>query len=187
MGLMHNAFVALVAYQVMMALVLTVERQWYRLADLAKVRGWWLLAASALFGLLAGVSLYVLAPLLGLTAGLAPKLAAIGLTAATWPWFIGVFVLTNPWLEELYWRGYLGSDSVTPVWTDAWFSGYHVIMLLGFVPVVGLAAAFVLLFACGWAWRQSARATGDLMFAGISHFAADLSLLITVWALAVLS
>lgn len=180
--LLHSAWASFLVYQIAMILVLSVEREWHRVPGLMKSRSAAFLAVAAgtAFG---GVALYLLAPSLGLADGIAANCARLGLSGASWLPFIAFIGLTNPWLEEVYWRGYLGSDATELLANDAWFGGYHVLILAPFVSWWWSAAAFVVLSGVAWVWRQSARLSGGVLVASVSHFAADVSILVAVWAL----
>ena len=179
---LRSAWASFAIYQVLMVLVLSLARQWHRVPELARSRSRPLFVVAVATPL-GGIALYLLAPVLGLTANLAATCARFGITNATWLPFIVCFGLTNPWLEELYWRGYLGSASTTLRWNDVWFGAYHALFLAPFIGWSSLSA-LVLLIAVGWAWRQTARLSQGLLVPAVSHFCADVSILLAVRALA---
>lgn len=127
--LFHSAWAALLGYHVGILLVFALTGSWRRLERFKPSgSGDWALGL-ALPSLLAGLWVYTRWASLD-TRHLAPVfLASLGLNGDSWPWFIAYFALINPWLEELYWRGLLGSPSPLPVPDDAWFSAYHLLIL----------------------------------------------------------
>lgn len=110
-------------------------------------------------------------------------LEALGLAGLSWWVFMAYYTLVNPWLEEAFWRGFLGSDAKGPVATDVLFAGYHIVVLLRFVGIEwALLCAAALSFAA-WAWRQLARETDGLLVPCASHLVADLSIIVTAHVL----
>ena len=62
--------------------------------------------------------------------GVAALLAGWGLTFETWWLFTAWLGVANPWLEQRFWRGLLGSPSIWPRATDGWFAGYHLLVIV---------------------------------------------------------
>jgi len=185
MYLFHSAWAAVLLYHLGMALVLTLGRGWGALRGLGAGRQPLGLAATSLFGVSGGVLLYVLWPLLGVPPGVGASLAHLGITQTAWPAFIAYFCLVNPWLEEIYWRGYLGDSAARPVPNDVLFAGYHVLVLASFIRWPWLLAVLVVLAGAGWLWRQQARRTGGLLASAVSHFLADTGVFLTVYLLVI--
>ncbi len=48
---------------------------------------------------------------------------------SSWPLFIAYFSLVNPFFEEYFWRGVLGSNSKKLYIGDAAYAGYHILIL----------------------------------------------------------
>ena len=111
------------------------------------------------------------------------ELADLGLCNTAWLLFMVYYVTINPLLEELFWRGYLGSDSTFLTWNDIWFAGYHILVLVRFVTVTWIVASFLVLVGAAWFWRQLARKYNGLMVPIASHAAADLSIIAAVFFL----
>jgi len=182
MYLARSVWIAFWLYEAGMVAVLAHERQWFRLRDLWRSKSA-ALAGAAVATLVAGPVLYALAVAGDIGPRLAEATAVFGPSAGAWPLFIACFCLTNPWLEELYWRGYLGEASTRWSWRDVLFAGYHPLFLVPFVGWWWALAAFVLLVVVARLWRQAARLGGGLLVPVISHFAADLSILLASWVL----
>ncbi len=150
------------------------------------LRGWnSLVGLGAIgFGIGGGVLIYVLAPFAGIDAALInPAIAKLGLTGTGWLLFVIYHTFANPWFEEILWRGKLRSDSPWPVWSDALFAGYHVLVLMLFLEWLWVVLAFVILIAAGWLWRQLRRRFDGLLVPVMSHLAADGSIMFVVYML----
>jgi hypothetical protein len=146
---------------------------------------YYLLIVTALLGAAGGLLLYLLWPWLGIPSDLSRYLQSNGLSLEAWPYFIAYFVLINPWLEEFFWRGCLGSDSKLPVLNDLFFAGYHLMVLAGKVDFIWLIAVFIVLSLAAWFWRQANRWNHGLTSSIVSHFAADLTLILVIYYMAV--
>jgi hypothetical protein len=180
----QRAWVALLGFHAGMFAILWIERPAIPILKLFyKEDNLVMLAACAILGGSAGVLLYFLWPFLGNLQNLRTYLASIGLTSATWPFFLAYFCLVNPWLEECFWRGYLGSPSKSLTAMDLLFAGYHLLVLYGIISLGWLVLTAVVLTLTAWLWRQTARASGGLLIASLSHLAADLSVLLVAYSL----
>ena len=138
---------------------------------------------SIIFGLLGGLIIYFLAPYSGLISNLNPVLLSLGLSGSLWLIFVIYHSTINPWFEELYWRGYLGSSKKGLVLTDFIFSGYHLLVLALFLNWYWLILAFIILTIAAWFWRQLARKNKGLLISILSHMAADASIMIVAYLL----
>lgn len=185
MYLLRNAWAAVLLYHLGMAGVLLAERRWGEARKLGAGLQPLHLAGTGAFGLSGGVLLYLLWPLLGLPAGFADALAHLGITKAAWPLFLAYFCAVNPWLEEVYWRGFLGDDAARPIPNDALFAGYHVLVMAGFVWWPWLIVAMFGLTGAGWLWRQQSHLARGLLVPAVSHLLADAAILLTVYRFAV--
>ena len=115
----HSAWGALLGFHAVMLSALWLDRRNLPpLSLLVKSRHYRWVIVSLLIGSLSGLGLYALWPWLGIAPDLSAQLGALGLTRATWPAFILYFTLVNPWIEEFFWRGYLGSASKWPANMD---------------------------------------------------------------------
>jgi membrane protease YdiL (CAAX protease family) len=121
----------------------------------------------------AAMVFYFLWPLSGIPQDVHPVLQGIGLSEGNYLYLLAYFVLVNPWIEEYFWRGYLGSTSkgITPC--DVLFAGYHVMLLATVIGAIWLVPAFVILSSAAWFWRQCDRWSQGLGASILSHITAD--------------
>jgi len=175
----HSAWAAIFAYHAGILLLLWAAG-FKRLSPFRLTIPIWKLLSFAGLGAGAGVMLAFLWPYLFVSPALTQTLQQWGLTRMTWPFFIIYFALANPWLEELYWRGWLGSDARPPVPNDAFFAGFHLVILAPFISSAWLIVSFTILVLTGWMWRQIARRSMSLFPAALFHLAADVSILIAI-------
>lgn len=181
--LFHSGWAALVGYHVGIIAVLTLEGAWEIAPRL--LAGWHpaRFALSLTASALSGPLLLWLWPWVQAQDALDAQLAAWGLSGAAWPAFALYFTLANGWLEEGYWRGYLGKTARGPCWADLWFAAYHMIVLSAIVDWPWQLFSLILLIAAAWLWRQAAHATGGLLVPVLAHIAADASIMLAVSSL----
>jgi hypothetical protein len=177
---LRSAWGALVGFHLALLPLLVTHRQDFPPRFLAPVSMRMLLSV-AVAGLSAGLGLWLIWPSAGLPADYPARVAALGLSSLTWPFFIAYFALVNPWLEESYWRAIFTSLSPYPAPVDFLFAGYHLIILLLFVGPPWMFLAFVILALASWFWRQVSRYTGSLLPATLSHLLADFSILMVLY------
>jgi hypothetical protein len=142
----------------------------------------WLSLALLCSCLLTGVLIYFLWPWLGRipSTGLASFLAGWGLSPRLWPYFVLLICLTTPWLEEMYWRIWLGASGHTTLETSAWFAGYHLLVLLPLVRVGWLLFAFASLSLAGLWWNRHTPSRRGFLWTTLTHLLADLSILLAI-------
>jgi len=161
----------------------------------ALLRGWRTGPGLALGAVcaLTGVTIYFAFPLAAATgagpteasavSGLAGSLAGFGVRGMGFWLLCGWYVAVTPWIEELFWRGRLGTGRRGVDASDILFAGYHVLVLLKFLQWPWTVLAFVSLAAIAWAWRRVMRATGGLAIPVFTHAVADISTMIAVYML----
>ena len=132
-----------------------------------------------------GVCLYFLRNYFGFAADLHTQLESIGLTTQTWLPFMLYAVLVNPFLEEYFWRGYLGSEAKGLYPFDLIFAGYHVLILIGKVNWLAIVLIVIALTFAAWFWRQVARESGGLLAPALGHMAADLTILLAIYRITI--
>ncbi len=180
--LFESAWLTLLIYHGSMLLVLWREKNLSEFRNLFS--GWSTPTGGGLFlfGLFAGATLFILGPRAGIQAGLMdPVLVRLGLGGAAFLPFVLYHSMVNPWLEEVYWRGHLGSRSKRPIPGDLLFAGYHLLVLSMFMEWAWLVVAFLVLGFAAWLWRQIATRHNGLSVPALSHLAADGSILFVVW------
>jgi membrane protease YdiL (CAAX protease family) len=106
---------------------------------------------------------------------------AMGLRPSNWPAFILYFSLLNPFIEEYFWRGYLGSQTTNFHISDFLYAGFHGLILLNKVQPSMIAYSLAVLTLAGWFWRQVAREDNGLLAPVLGHMAADFTILMAVY------
>ena len=177
----HNAWVAILSYHAAIVAVIILSKPVVPFKQIIRSSTYTLLIFSVVIGACGGVLLYLLWPLLSVPLDIDSYMRSIGLTATVWPYFIAYYVLVNPAFEEYYWRGYLGSSLKRPILSDFIFAGYHLIVLAGKVGLFWLAVTFMVLCCAAWYWRQVSRITGGLLTATLSHMAADITVILSIY------
>jgi len=179
---LKNAWAAILGYHLGILLLVTLAGAWPSLEKFRPGAPLWKIILFSLTGGLAGLAVYVLWPVIHVSPGLPKSLLEWGLGPGSWPLFIIYSALVNPWLEEIYWRNWLGSTQAHPVYTDAVFGGFHLIILAPFFPPFWLAVVFIILTASGWMWRQVVRTGNSLLASTLFHMVADVSILLVIWS-----
>jgi membrane protease YdiL (CAAX protease family) len=128
-----------------------------------------------------GIGLYFLWDVFGIAHDLPAQLQSIGLNLSSWFAFIAYFSLVNPFVEEYFWRGALGSDSKKLYIGDVIFAGYHALVLWGRVHPLSIVFAVIILTSAGWLWRQISREDSGLLAAVLGHMVADFSILMVIY------
>lgn len=131
-----------------------------------------------------GVSLYFMWDFFGFTSDFPAQIAALGLNSSNWPLFIAYFAFINPFIEEYFWRGYLGSKTKSLHISDFLYAGFHALVLINKVQTESIVFGVSVLVFAGWLWRQIAREDGGLLAPALGHMAADLTILVTVYKMA---
>lgn len=181
MFLFKNAWAALLGFHIAILLTVLFLRPSLSVRTLFKSRSQKWILASVLFCSTSGIGLYFLWPVFGVSDNLSTQLLAMGLTPVSWPSFLAYFSLVNPFVEEYFWRGVLGNDSLKPYFGDVVFAGYHALILWGRVHLVFVLFAVAVLVSAGWLWRQISREDGGLLAAALGHAAADFTILFAIY------
>jgi hypothetical protein len=142
----------------------------------------WVIFNILLCGL-SGFGVYYLRPFVGLTSDFAAQMAEFGLHASSMPAFIMYFSLVNPFLEEYFWRAFLGSDTKGFFIGDLLYAGYHAIILINRVSLFAVLFTIACLTFMGWLWRQTKRVQNGLLASALGHMAADFSILMAVYSI----
>lgn len=179
----HSAWIAILGFHAGLILILFLERPGIPLASLIRGNHIPTLIGCVFLGASSGLLLYLAWPIFSISPDLAADLASIGLTRAAWPGFIAYAALVNPWIEEYFWRGYLGSDSRKVLPIDFLFAGFHLLILYGKTNWAWMLFSLLVLTFASWVWRGVHRKTGGLLIPVLSHAAADLSILMAVYSM----
>ena len=105
-------------------------------------------------------------------------LTNFGLYGSSWFFFMIYFSTVQPFLEELYWRGYLECSHKCLSLTDLAFAGYHVFVLAWFIKLPWLVMAFIVLTVAAYGWRYIAYKFEGLAVPLLSHITADISIIV---------
>lgn len=134
---------------------------------------------------LAGPLLYFIWPLISIDPkGLSAQLGALGLEGRGWIIFVFIFIVINPLMEEVFWRGFLEGKGKLPQLADIIFAGYHLPVLAFFIKPGWLIPALAVISCGGWVWRRLSRISGGLAVSLASHIAADVSIVTAVQIIA---
>ncbi|MBI5842580.1 MAG: CPBP family intramembrane metalloprotease [Chloroflexi bacterium] len=177
----RSAWGALLGFHIGLLSILFIERPPLLFGALFKGFHPALLIGCVLLSASSGLTLYFGWPIFSISPNLAADLASIGLTPAVWSAFIAYFALVNPWIEEYFWRGYLGDPSSKILPVDFYFAGYHLLILFGRTNWAWMLVSLLTLAGVAWLWRQVYRKTGGLLIPLLAHMAADLSILTAVY------
>jgi membrane protease YdiL (CAAX protease family) len=181
----QQAWAALLGFHIAIILSLLLAKSTIPVTTLCKsndIR--WVILNIFLCGS-SGISLYFLWSYFRVVRDLPGYTESLGLTSLTWPLFIAYFVLVNPFLEEYFWRGYLGSSTWQLHPSDFLYAGFHGLILLGKMQAGTVFYSLGLLVLAGWFWRQLARVNGGLLAPVLGHMAADFTILIAVYQMVV--
>jgi len=181
----HNAWLAILSYHAGMIAIILLSKTRISLKQAFQCKKAWIPIITALVGAGGGLLLYVLWPLLSVPDDISLYIRSIGLNEQTWPVFLAYFVIINPLIEEYYWRGCLASATRGITANDLLFSGYHLLVLAGHMEAIWLLGVFLVLAAGAWFWRQANRLNGGLLASVVSHIAADIAVMLTIYLLAV--
>ena len=179
--LFDSAWGALIGFHVAIVVSLLIARPAIPIKTLFSNHNFkWIPLSIVLCGS-SGVTLYLLWNYFGFAANLPTQAQAPGLNGASWIPFIAYFALVNPWVEEYFWRGYLGSTTTSPAISDFLYSGFHGLILINKVQTASIFFALAVLVLAGWFWRQIARKDEGLLAPVLGHMAADLAILFVVY------
>ena len=140
----------------------------------------WVILSILLCGS-SGVGLYFLWHQFGIAINISEQTMSLGLNPDNWLFFIAYFALVNPFIEEYFWRGYLGNATRNFIISDAIYAGYHALVLIGRAHLITIMFCMALLTFAGWLWRQIAREDQGLLAPALGHMSADFMILAAVY------
>ena len=126
----HSAWGALVGFHIAILVSLLIARPNIPVSILFKNANIKWIVISVLLCGSSGISLYFWWDKFRFAYDLSAQVAALGLNSTTWLPFIAYFALVNPFVEEYFWRGYLGSDTKLLHTSDFIYAGFHALILI---------------------------------------------------------
>lgn len=177
----HSAWGALLAFHLAIIASLLLAKPRIPIHILFKSNNIkWIMASILICGS-SGITLYFLWAYFGFTDDLSRQVESLGLNALTWPAFITYFALVNPFIEEYFWRGYLGNPTKGLTIYDFIYAGFHALIVINKMRPGSIVYGLVLLTLAGWFWRQIARKDHGLLAAVLGHMMADFTILMAVY------
>ena len=177
----HSAWGALVGFHVVIIVSLLIARPNIPFTVLFKSTNLKWIFLSVLFCGSGGVALYFMWNIFGFVSNLPVQVEALGLNSSNWLTFIAYFALVNPFIEEYFWRGYLGNPTKSLYLSDFIYSGFHGLILIGKVHSYSILFGLSVLVFAGWLWRQISREDHGLLASVLGHMAADFTILMAVY------
>lgn len=141
--------------------------------------GWWYL--SAIVFAAGGAIFYIVWPYVcPSSACVSASLNDFGINRGNWLYLAVYFCVINSLIEELFWRGYLGSDKKRLRIEDVAFGGYHSLVFIAFADILWALPVLAACAFAGWLWRMARAATGSLVVPILTHLCADISIVMAV-------
>lgn len=177
----HSAWGALLGFHFAIVFSLLIAKPAIPIRILFRSKNIKWIIFSILLGGSSGVVLYFLWDSFGFVNDLSARVESLGLNSSNWITFIAYFAMVNPFVEEYFWRGYLGSPTKGLYVSDFVYSGFHALILIGKVHTGMIFFALAMLVLAGWLWRQIGHKDGGLLAPMLGHMLADFSILMAVY------
>ena len=176
----HSAWAAILLYHTIALLVMLTCKN--KNEHVQKSDGWPLLPYIVIIACSAGgVIFYYIWPYITPNSNtLAHKLQYFNINKHNWLYFAVYFCIVNSIIEELFWRGYLGSDHKAIHKNDLLFAGYHALVLLAFTNIIWTIPLLATCTFAGWLWRTLRMIKGNLTIPILTHIIADFSIIMAV-------
>lgn len=176
----HSAWGALLGFHAVILISLLIARPNTSLKTLLTNKNFEWIFLSVLPCGASGLLVYLLWAVFGFASDIPAQVASLGLNASNWSLFIAYFALVNPFLEEYFWRGWLGDKRKSLHTSDFLYAGFHGLILIGRLRTGSILFGLSILVLAGWFWRQIAREDGGLLAPVLGHMAADFTILLAV-------
>jgi membrane protease YdiL (CAAX protease family) len=111
---------------------------------------------------------------------LTKTLMEFGLGNIGWIIFVIYYILLNPLIEELFWRGLLDGKGIKFLLVDLLFAGYHTLVLIFFIKIEWAFIAAIIIFIASVVWRKIDKSNNGIIISYLSHLAADISIIIAI-------
>lgn len=181
MFILHSAWGALLGFHLAIIVSLALAKPSLPISFLFKYHNFkWILLSVLLCGS-SGFTLYFIWNYFGMVDNIVPQTESFGLNNHTWLPFIAYFTFVNPFIEEYFWRGYLGSSTRSLHISDFLYAGFHGLILLGQMSISSIFFCLLALAVAGWLWRQIQREDQGLLAPLLGHMAADFTILFTIF------
>jgi hypothetical protein len=177
LGLLRNAWIAMLFYQVLMVIaILFWGKKSVKQRTLHSRRILAFVTAS-----LSGFALYFAWDFIGIHLDAHTLKSIFGLNFTQFTILALYLSLTNPWLEEQFWRGILADSRPVPAWQDLAFAGYHLLVVAWVLDWYWWPLVLLALAGAAWWWRQLARHEGGLNGVVWTHLLADFAIMLALW------
>lgn len=179
--LLHNALIAIALYHLGIVAGLFYSGKANIFKTVFTGFNWPIALIMVILSLSVGLAVFFLWPYAKLEGvHLAQSLEKYGVNGF-WAYVFSIYsIMVNPIMEEVLWRGYFKGDPYRPVWIDAAFAGYHILVLVMYISLPIAILAFVVLSLSSWILRAIRHQLGGLAVPCLMHFAADVAIFIAV-------
>jgi hypothetical protein len=181
----HQAWAAMLGFHFGIVLSLLFARSQLPVKIVFKSNDIRWVVLSILLSSSGGIFLYLFRSSFGIVSDLPAQVESLGLNSSNWIAFITYFALVNPWIEEYFWRGYLGSPTKSLYISDFAYAGFHALVLWSKAQTVSIIYSLIVLVFAGWFWRQLARTEQGLLAPVLGHMAADFTIMMAVYRMSI--
>ena len=179
-----NAFVAVMFYLILMLVVILINKNTINFKMIFSGWKWKEGITLTIVSGLSGIFLLFIWSYIQKT-GINSSLILENFNINSWTIiFFGIYLIfVNPFVEEVFWRHILNTDSKFDYVFDVFFATYHLFVLAFFINIIGLILAFITLFSISVIWRELKSKYNGLLIPFISHTLADISIMLFAYLL----